>query len=145
MTVSTTISPTLGVVTTIDSADSTTPGIVVLGGVQQQVTDFTAGATLTPANAGVVTISKTGSAATLVMPLASSCAGAMFTVRSTTAYAHVLTGSQEAGGTLVFSDGTSHGSRATLANVAGSSVALLSDGKSFLVLGSSGSVTIAGT
>ena len=100
--------------------------------------------TLTPTQAGVVTLS--GSATSLVvMPLAADCQGAMFTVRSESAFPHILTGSQEANGTLVFTNGTTRGSRATLAAVVGSSAALLSDGKNFLVLGNSGSVTIAGT
>jgi len=101
-------------------------------------------ATLTLLDAGLVTVSK-GSAATIVMPLASAVPGAMFVVRTTTTAGHILTGSQETNGTRVFSNGTSNGSRATLAAVIGSSVSILSDGKNFLVLGNSGSVTIDGT
>jgi hypothetical protein len=82
----------------------------------------------------------------------------MFVVRSLSNYAHVLTGSQEANGTKVFSllaSGSSavNGSALTFAlgGAAGAaigggpSVALVSDGKNFLVLGSSGSVALSGT
>lgn len=143
MSVSTTIDSTLGVVSVIDPSTDTTPGTVTISGLLAPVTVLATGSTLTPTQAGVVTIDG-GAASLVVMPLATDCQGAMFTVRSVSAFAHILTGSQEANGTLVFTDGTSHGSRATLAAVVGSSAALLSDGKSFLVLGNSGSVTIAG-
>ena len=79
------------------------------------------------------------------MPLASSCPGSVFTFRSLTAQANALTCSQEANGTKAFTDGTSNGSKVAVANVIGSSVSLLSDGKSFLVIGNSGSLTFSGT
>ena len=155
MAISTTIDTTLVVVSTlVDTAGSVSINGAMAVNQNANNTGFlpysltarekTDSATLTLLDAGLITVSK-GSAATIVMPLASTVPGAMFIVRTTTAAAHILTGSQEANGTLVFSDGTSHGSRATLAAVIGSSVALLSDGKNFLVLGNSGSVTIAGT
>lgn len=157
MSVSTTIDSTLGVVSVIDPSSDTTPGTVTITGLLAPVTALTAGSTLTATQAGVITLS--GSAIqTLVMPLASSCVGAMFTVRTLSNHAHVLTGSQEAAGTKVFSllaSGSSavNGSALTFAlgGVAGAaigggpSVALLSDGKNFLVLGSSGSVALSGT
>jgi hypothetical protein len=144
MSVSTTIDSTLGVVSVIDPSSDTTPGTVTITGLLAPVTVLATGSTLTPTQAGVITLDG-GAASLLVMPLATDCAGAMFTVRSVSAFAHILTGSQETNGFLVFTDGTSQGSRATLRPVAGSSVALLSNGKNFLVLGNSGSVTLAGT
>ena len=144
MSVSTTIDSTLGVVSVIDPSSDTTPGTVTITGLLAPLTVLATGSTLTPTQAGVVTVDG-GAASLVVMPLATDCPGAMFTVRSVSAFAHILTGSQEANGTLVFTNGTTRGSRATLAAVVGSSAALLSDGKSFLVLGNSGSVTLAGT
>ena len=144
MSVSTTIDSTLGVVSVIDPSTDTTPGTVTITGLLAPVSVLATGSTLTPTQAGVITLDG-GAASLLVMPLASSCAGAMFTVRSVSAFAHILTGSQEVNGTKVFTDGTSQGSRATLAAVVGSSAALLSNGKNFLILGNSGSVTLAGT
>ena len=112
------------------------------------ISPLTSAATLS--SPGVYTIS--GSAVvTMVMPLASSVPGGTFVFRTASAHAHVLTGSQEAAGTLVFagSAGTSsnsgHGSRLTINAVQGSSVALISDGASFLLMAVSGSHTIAGT
>lgn len=100
-------------------------------------------------NPGVYTISSTG-ALTMTMPLAADVPGGLFVFRSTSAHAHVLTGSQEAGGTLVFAGmpgatPANQGSALTLPAVVGSSVALISDGKSYLVTAASGSCTISGT
>jgi|GEM_PF-3390134 len=104
--------------------------------------------------AGVYTISgSTGTGIlTVVMPLASAVPGAQFVFRTLSADAHILTGSQETAGTKVFAGipGSSvagvaaQGSRLTLPGVLGSSAAFVSDGKSFLVTGLSGSCTIAG-
>lgn len=150
MSVNTTIDGTLGVVST----DVTNAGSVTLGAVKQQVTALSTASTLSLAQAGVVTLS--GSAAlTFVMPTAASCPGSMFVVRTTSNHAHVLTGSQEVNGTKVFSilasgSATNNGSALTfpLAGAAGTptgggpSVALLSDGKNFLVIGASGSAAM---
>jgi hypothetical protein len=154
MGVSTTINTTLGVVSSTDSAAA---GSVTIAGAKTQVTALTSAATLDLTQAGVITVSGS-SALTFVMPTAASCPGSMFVVRSLSNYAHVLTGSQETNGTKVFTllaSGSSavNGSALTLAlgGVAGAatgggpSVALLSDGKNFLVLGSSGSVALSGT
>ena len=99
---------------------------------------------------GVYTVSGSGSAVTLVMPLAASVAGSTFVVRSLSDHAHVLTGSQEANGTLVFAGmpgatPANQGSKLSLPAVVGSSVALVSDGLSFLVMAASGSAAISGT
>jgi len=98
---------------------------------------------------GVYTVSSTG-ALTLTMPLASAVPGATFVVRSLSAHAHALTGSQEANGTLVFAGmpgatPANQGSKLSLPAVVGSSVALISDGNSFLVMAASGSAAISGT
>jgi len=92
----------------------------------------------------------------VVMPLASAVPGGVFVFRSTSADAHYLTGTLEANGTLVFAGvatgGASpsptfngHGSKLALPAVLGSSVSLISDGKSFCVMASSGSYQISGT
>lgn len=115
------------------------------------VNALTTSTTLGVDAAGVNTVS--GSAAlTQSMPLASDCPGATFVFRSLSAHAHVFTGSQETAGTKVFSvmSGTANGtgasgSRLTFGTTVGTSVMMISDGKSFLVLGASGSVTPAGT
>jgi hypothetical protein len=146
MTVSTTIDSTLGVVTTADASNASIPGVVTVSGLQLPLTVVATGSTLSPSQAGVLTIAGAEVSA-LVMPLAASCAGSVFAIRTATAKAHFLTCSQEGAGTKAFTDGTSagQGSKLTLANVIGSSVALFSDGKNFLVIGNSGSVTITGT
>jgi hypothetical protein len=83
---------------------------------------------------------------TLQMPLVASHVGALFTVRTTSAHAHILTGSLEAGGTTVFMSQPSFGAAIvgatlTLASSVGSAVALLSDGAHFLLVAGSGSIT----
>ena len=105
MSVSTTIDSTLGVVSVIDPSTDTTPGTVTITGLLAPLTVLATGSTLTPTQAGVVTVDG-GAASLVVMPLATDCPGAMFTVRSVSAFAHILTGSQEANGTLVFTNGT---------------------------------------
>ena len=81
------------------------------------------------------------------LPLASAYPGATVTVRAAYARAYALTGSAEAAGTKVFTDGTSRGSKlAFSAGVAvGDSVTLISDGKSYCVMARSGSISISGT
>lgn len=98
---------------------------------------------------GVYTLSGSN-ALTMTMPLASSVAGGLFVFRSASAHAHALTGSLESSGTLVFAGmpgatPDNRGSKIALASAEGSSVALISDGKSFLVTAASGSCTISGT
>ncbi len=98
---------------------------------------------------GVYTIAG-GSAITVTMPLASSVPGSTFIFRSASAHAHILTGSQETAGTKVFagmfgSTGVNgQGSSLALNSTLGSSVALVSDGASFLLQALSGSCTISG-
>ena len=108
----------------------------------------TAGDTLV--SPGVYTLSASAGVLTMVMPMASAVAGGVFVFRSTSPSAHILTGSQETNGTKVFA-GTpgatpdNLGSKLTLPAVVGSSVALISDGASFLLMASSGSCSLSGT
>jgi len=99
-------------------------------------------------SAGAYTLSGS-TALTWVMPLASNVPGGVFVFRTASAHAHALTGSQEVGGTKVFAgmpgatpDGV--GSKLTLNSVLGSSVALVSDGASFLIMAASGSASLSG-
>ena len=150
MTIKTTIDSTLGVYSVVDASNEGNVGFSPYK--VAAVSAKTSATTLTAADAGVVTVSGS-SVLTFVMPKASDCTGAMFVVRNLSNLAHVLTGSQEANGTRVFSllasgSNTFRGSSLTMpvAGAAhatgggGTSVALLSDGVNFLVLGGSGSV-----
>lgn len=142
MTVSTTINAEQGVVSTVNDEDE---GTVKVTGLQMPVTNLTTATTISAKQAGSFTFGNGSSAVTYVMPLASSCPGSTFIFRSTTAYANALTCSQEANGTLAFTDGESRGSKVAVENVVGSSLALISDGKNFLLIGRSGSLAISGT
>ena len=93
---------------------------------------------------GVYTIAGAG-ASDVLMPLAADSLGGVFVFRSTSAQAHFLTGSSEAAGTAVFTNGTSKGSKLALAAAVGNSVTLMSDGKNFCVLGNSGSLALSNT
>jgi hypothetical protein len=107
-------------------------------------TESSNGTLLAGLNAGVTVLS--GSAAiTSIMPLAAEALGGLYAVRAGSADAHILTASQETNGTLPFTDGTNNGSRLTLPAIEGSSVSLQCDGVNFIVLGTSGSITIDGT
>lgn len=162
MAVSTTIDTTNGVVTAIDSNGAGSVGFspFPVASIKALVSASTGNLTLAAKDAGVLTLS--GSAITVVtMPLASACPGAFFTIRTTSNHAHILTGSQETNGTKVFSllaSGSAtnfNGSAITfpLAGAAGAatgggpSVAMISDGKNFLIIGASGSaqVMLSGT
>lgn len=93
---------------------------------------------------GVYTLS--GSAAvTMTMPLANDVPGGVFVFRAASVHTHALTGSAEAAGTTVFTNGTNKGSSLALTAVIGNSVSLISDGKNFCVMANSGSLTISGT
>jgi len=81
------------------------------------------------------------------MPLASSVPGGIFVFRDISGHAHALTGSQETVGTKVFAGmpgatPANSGAKLTFPAVANTSVALISDGKSFLVTAASGSITL---
>lgn len=115
---------------------------------QAKTADFT----LTSANAGLLTISGS-SVLTGTMPAAADAAGAMFTFRNlSTGHEHTLTGSDSGTRSFVYGAVQGHGgesnvtgssgSRLRLGTVVGSSVALMCDGASYLILGSSGSVVL---
>jgi len=147
-TVKTRLDSSQGVVTTLNDV-----GVSIEANVGNQgfspfkldkVNAITAAGTLTAANAGLNTIAG-GSAVVSIMPLASAVPGALFTFRNLSAQPHALTGSQETAGKKVFCDGTDSGSKVALSNFVGRSITLLSDGVSFVILGTSGSYTISGT
>ena len=85
------------------------------------------------------------------MPLASSFPGGMYIFRSTTAQAHFLTCSAEVAGTKAFVLGsanaqfTNNGSKVALQAQIGASLAVVSDGKNYIVLPGSGTVAFSGT
>ena len=91
---------------------------------------------------GIYTISGTA-AANVTLPQASVHPGGVFVFRSLSPYAHFITGSETAP-KRVFNDGVNAGSRLTLENVVGASVALQSDGVNYIVMAGSGSLTYAG-
>lgn len=103
-----------------------------------------------PAQPGVYTLTA-GTAAAVTMPLASSFPGGLFTIRNGDAQANFLTCSLESNGTKAFVLGSplaqnaQNGSKVTLQAVAGASVAVISDGKNYIVLPGSGSVAFSGT
>lgn len=112
------------------------------------VSNFTAATTVVAP--GVYTLSASQGVLTTTMPLASAVPGGLFVFRTTSPSAHVLTGSQEVNGTQVFAGHVgatpaNAGSAITFPAVVGSSVALISDGKSYLFAAASGSFTISGT
>jgi len=123
----------------IDSSLSSSPSLSVQA--LSSATTLTAG--------GVFTVSG-AAAVTTTMPLASSVPGSTFVFRSLSPHAHALTGSQETAGTLAFcgvpglTGANGSGSKLALSAVIGSSVVLVSDGKSFVLTGMSGSVTLSG-
>jgi hypothetical protein len=142
MTISTTINSEVGMVSTVNDDDV---GVVKITGLQFPVTNLTTATTISAKQAGSFIIGNGSAAVTYVMPLAASCPGAFFVFRNSTAYANALTCSQETNGTKAFSTGDANGSKIALENVVGASVALFCDGKSFLVIGVSGSGTVSGT
>lgn len=142
MTISTTINSEVGIVSTVNDEDQ---GVVKVTGLQTPIINLTTATTISAKQAGAFTIGNGSAAVTYVMPLAASCPGSIFVFRNTTAYANALTCSQETNGTLAFTNGEERGSKMALANVVGSSVAMISDGKSFLIFAASGSGAISGT
>ena len=102
---------------------------------------------------GVYTISSSIAAGPLEtgMPAASLFPGGVFIFRNLSADANFLTGSAEASGTKVFkgvvtgSEAQSQGSKLAMFAGIGASVALVSDGKSYLVMANSGSLAFSGT
>ncbi len=135
--------------TTVDSRGAVTSpgsGFVVKGaftlhkGQKSIVTALTGSQTLT--RGGVYTISGTANAS-LVLPDPADVAGAFFTIRSLSAHNHQMSSSQVTQDTLTLTDGNTHGARADLQNVVGSSVMMQSDGLNYLIMGNSGSVVLS--
>jgi hypothetical protein len=106
-------------------------------------------ATFTVSTPGVYTLTA-GAIMTGTLPAAASYPGATFIFRNGDAFGNVLTGSAEAQGVKVFVQGAVasaniyNGSKLQLQAVAGASVALVSDGKNYIVLPGSGSLTFSG-
>ena len=111
--------------------------------------DLTGAKTLGNNDAGAYTIS--GSAAiTVTLPAVSKVCGSELILRSLSAHAHLLTGSADDAGALVFSVTGSqsdladaNGSQMALPALVGSSVVLKSDGVNWLVLAHSGSLRVS--
>jgi hypothetical protein len=103
---------------------------------------LSANVTLRSDQAGSYVVS--GSAViTVTMPAASEVQGTLWSFRAGSNHAHVIiSGSSE---TVIrpFTDGTDNGGSVATENVVGSSMAIMCDGASFLILGSSGSLTLA--
>jgi len=126
--------------------DLTIEGTVVF---KESPTTTVAATTTTPTVGGVYTVSGTA-AVTVTMPLASTVPGAQFVFRTTSAHAHVLTGSAWAKGERAFagisgSAGIVDGAAIVFPAVLGSSVVLVSDGNKYLYTGGSGSIKIMET
>lgn len=109
------------------------------------ITDVTASMTLTPGRAGVLTLTS-GSAMTVVLPLAANAPGASFLFRNSSAVQHVITASQETVGsqTIVPMSGTT-GNRITMPATTNASVELKSDGVNWLVVTATSVPVIAGS
>lgn len=110
----------------------------------------TASATLTANDAGVTVLTSSAGVLTMVMPTVAAAAGAMFVFRSTSPAAHIITCSQDTGNKFVRAYGQatanatgSHGDSITLPATAGTSVAMIGDGANWLIIGGSGSITLA--
>ncbi len=153
MTVGTRTDSTKGVVTTDNSSgfsvERSTSNLGFAPYAVDSIYAVTSSLTLAAGDAGVVTLSSSvAGVLTEVLPTAASTPGATFVFRTTSAHAHILTGSQEANGTKVIisqlSGAAGQGSKLTLNAAQGSSVFLQSDGRLFHVLSFSGSFTIAG-
>lgn len=113
----------------------------------------TATSTLTAGDAGLTILSASQGALTITLPAVADAPGAMFIFRSTSPSAHIVSSSLDAGNRISVGAGTitaadlvrsgTNASRITFPTLAGTSVALMSDGVSWLVLGGSGSMTFA--
>lgn len=140
MTVGTRIDSTIGVNTTNNGLGASIERSTSNYGFMPYRVDatraMTATATLLAGDAGVLTLSGATAALTGTLPTAASCAGALFIFRNLNlaAHGHRITSSQETAGDTVITDGTTKGAALVMSGAIGVSVALLSDGVSFLVM-----------
>jgi len=97
---------------------------------------------------GVYTVTASAGVLTTFVPSPSSIPGGMIVVRSLSPSAHILTGSSADSAQNIFAGAagfvgaTTEGQRLTLAAATGASVSLVSDGRAYLLMAASGSVTI---
>ena len=103
-------------------------------------TTQTADATLGAGSGGVQVMSSSTGAVTLTLPDASVSPGMLLTARNGSEHAHILTASQ---GPSIIADSTTLGDTITMAAQLNASAVLQSDGSAWIVLGSSGSVSIS--
>lgn len=96
--------------------------------------------TFTAGDAGVTYLSRSGGAATVILPAASTCPGAEFVFRTVTAQAHVVSASAN---TITYGEGVgglnANYSQLTFAASANRSAILKSDGASYVILGGASS------
>ena len=106
----------------------------------------TSGASLGIGDAGVLVLSGTGEGVSgIIMPTVSSSVGSTFIFRHGGNSQHSITASLEGDGVLAFNDGTNVGSSLQIGpGVVGDSIAVVSDGVHFNIVGFSGSFTITG-
>ena len=118
-------------------------------------TTVTTNTTLGVAQAGsvIVSASNGAKAITVVMPLASTCAGTLWTFRNTSLDAHILTCSLETAGATATRfceyqsvDGAlaTKGSALTFPAVLQTSAVLVCDGVNWVICGASGSLAVTG-
>lgn len=96
--------------------------------------------------AGVYTVSASSGVLTTYLPNPSAIPAGMVVVRSTSPSAHVLTGSSGVVGVNIFAGAVggpvAEGQKLTFPATTGASVALISDGRAYLIAATSGSFTI---
>lgn len=156
MTVGTRIDNTVGTVTSNTAVGITVERNAANKGFAPYPADsvltVTTSVTLDASSCGLTVLSGTAGALTLVMPSAAVTAGATFIFRSTSADAHILTGSQEAQGVKVFDFATGSmgaspaaisGSRVTFPAIPGATLIMVSTGQSFMVTRVSGVMSIS--
>lgn len=111
----------------------------------------TATFSLVHGDSGVIVMSASQGVLTGTMPDSSDASGKMFVFRSTSPSVHVLTASSGDGNVFSYRAGInnagtietgSHGSKLAFPAIAGSSVAMISDGNKWLIIGGSGSIVL---
>jgi hypothetical protein len=104
--------------------------------------------TLTQGGLFVLSASDGQTAITVTLPTAASVAGSMFIFRVNSEDAHILTGSDSGVNSFIGLSGAlgtqGSGGKVTFPAVEGSSAAMLSDGRQYLVLNTSGTLAYTG-